>query len=441
MLIAHRIALDPNNAQATYFARASGVARFAYNWALAEWKRQYEARRLDLSLPAPSEVTLRRQLNAVKRETFPWMFDVTKCAAQEAIIDLGTAFRAFFEKRGSYPRFKKHGQRDGFCAANETGTFRCDGRRVKLPKIGWVRMREAVRFSGVLKRVTVSREAGRWFASILVETDGVKQVDQPREAVGVDLGVATLATLSRGEPVAGPKAQKTLLKRLRRSNKALARKRQLSSNWRKAKRRLARLHARIANIRRDATHKTTTMLAKTYRRIGVEDLNVRGMAANHCLARSIMDGGFFEFRRQLEYKARFYGATLVVVGRWFPSSKTCSCCGSVKTELALSQRTFHCGDCGYEAPRDLNAARNLEKLARSSRAMNVAAPQGVDSLNACREARSGAVRKSRVKRASTKQEPDSKGEIRLDRRASARKVLHSHGLSLSGTAPRKSSAL
>ena len=151
---------------------------------------------------------------------------------------------------------------------------------------------------------------------------------------------------------------------------------------------------RVANIRRDATHKATTMLAKTYRRIGIEDLNVRGMVRNRRLARSIMDGAFGEFRHQLEYKARFYGATVVVADRWFPSSKTCSCCGSVKAELALSQRLFHCDDCGYEAGRDYNAARNLEKLAASF------------AVSACGEERSGVGHKPRVKRASVKQEPD-----------------------------------
>ncbi|MCI0676999.1 MAG: transposase [Phycisphaerales bacterium] len=396
MFIAHRIALDPTNAQRTYFVRASGVARFAYNWALAEWKKQYEAAKADSGLPKPSWVSLSRQLNAIKREQFPWMFDVTARAAEDAIIDLGMGFRSFFEKRGGYPRFKKKGARDSFCAASAGSRFRVDGKKIKLPVVGWVRMREAVRFTGKLKRATVSREADRWFVSVLVETDDIKPVEQPCAAVGVDLGVATLATLSTGEAIVGPKAHKTLLKRLRRADRALSRKRKGSANRRKARAKLARLHSRIANIRRDATHKATTMLTKTYRSIGIEDLNVRGMARNRHLARSIKDAGFFEFRRQLTYKARFYGATVVVANRWFPSSKTCSCCGSVKAELALSKRIFQCDECGYEIDRDLNAARNLERLAASS------------AVSACGEERSGAVRKPRVKRASVKQEQDNK---------------------------------
>lgn len=393
MFLAHKIALDPNAAQRLYLARASGTARFAYNWALGEWKKQYAAG------DKPSDISLRKQLNAIKREQFPWMFDVTKCAVQEAIIDLGAAFRAFFEKRGKYPRFKNKDDRASFCAANAAGMFRADGRKIKLPVVGWVRMRESVRFSGPLKRATVSCEAGRWFVSLMVETDDVRPVEQPCDAVGVDLGVKALAMLSTGESVEGPKAHKAALKRLRRANKALARKRRGSANFRKAKRRLARIHARVAAIRKDATHKLTTRLAKTYRVIGIEDLNVKGMAANRCLSRAVMDGGFFEFRRQLDYKARLYGSRIVVADRWFPSSKTCSCCGVVKPTLALSQRTFNCDDCGFEADRDVNAAMNLAQMAASS-----AAP-------ACGEERSGAARKSRVKRASAKQEetPDALG--------------------------------
>jgi putative transposase len=389
MLLAHKIALDPSAKQRVYFARAAGTARFSFNWALAEWQKQYKAG------GKPSEISLRRQFNALKREQFPWVYDVTKAAVQEAIIDLGTAFRAFFEKRGRYPRFKKKSGRASFCAANEAGTFRTDGKRIKLPVIGWIRMREEVRFTGPLKRATVSCEAGRWFVSLMIDTTDVQPVMQPEAVVGVDLGVTTLATLSTGEAITGPKAHKELLGRLRRSNKALARKRRGSQNFKKAKARLARLHGRIANIRKDSTHKLTTRLTKTYRVIGIEDLNVRGMAANRCLARSIMDGGFFELRRQLTYKAKLYGSQIVVAGRFEPSSKTCSCCGVIKDTLALAERTFRCDDCGFEAGRDVNAALNLARIAASS------------AVTACGENRSGPARKSRVKRSPVKQEENT----------------------------------
>ena len=406
MLIAHRIALDPTNVQRSYFLRASGVARFSWNWALAQWRRQYEARQADPSVPAPTDAALRRDLNRRKRAEFPWMYDVTKCASQEAVIDLGMAFRAFFAKRARYPRFKRRDGRARFCAANEAGTFRVQGRRLRLPVVGWVRMREELRFFGVPKRVTVSREADRWFASVAVDTEDVQPVEQPGDAVGVDLGVKTLAVLSSGENIPGPKAHRRLLGALRWRSRALSRKRKGSANRRKAKARLARLHARIANIRRDATHKATTRIARGWRRIVVEDLNVRGMAANRPLARSIMDGAFHEFRRQLDYKATMYGATVIVADRWYPSSRTCSCCGSVLAELDLSQRIYRCTCCALEIDRDLNAARNLEQLAASS------------AVTACGGTRSGAaaartprVRTGRVKRVPAKQEPDGKPRI------------------------------
>jgi putative transposase len=204
--------------------------------------------------------------------------------------------------------------------------------------------------------------------------------------------VTTLATLSTGEAIEGPKSHKMALKRLRRANKAMARKRRGSANARKAKARLGRLHRRIGVIRRDVTHKLTTRLTKTYAVIGIEDLNVRGMVRNHCLARAVSDGGFHEFRRQIEYKARLYGARVVLADRWYPSSKSCSCCGVIKETLDLAERMFRCTDCGFEAGRDVNAALNLAGMAASS------------AVSACGEARSGVSRKARVKRASVKQE-------------------------------------
>ena len=218
---------------------------------------------------------------------------------------------------------------------------------------------------------------------------------QPEPAVGIDLGVTTLATLSTGETIEGPKSRKAALTRLRRANKAMARKRRGSRNAKMAKARLARLHHRVAAIRRDATHKLTTRVTKTYAVIGIEDPNVRGMVRNRHLARAVSDGGIHEFRRQIEYKARLYGARVVVAGRWYPSSKTCSCCGVIKETLALAERTFHSTDCRFEAGRDVNAALNLAAMAASS------------AVSARGEARSGVVRKVRVKRASVKQEENT----------------------------------
>ena len=391
MIIAHKIALDPNNAQATYFARACGVARFAYNWALDEWQRQYEAWKADNSRPKPSQAALRRQLNAIKREQFPWMLEVTKCAPQMAIIQLGEAFKNFFAGRARYPQFRKKGVHDRFTLTNDQ--FDIDGRRIRIPNLGWVRMREPLRFAGKIMSATISRVADRWFVSIAVDTeDPPKRKAENQGAVGVDLGVSALATLSTGEIITGPKPHKALLDRLRRLSRSLSRKQKGSRNRQKAKAKLAKLHARIANIRSDALHKLTTDLTRRFHTIGIEDLNVRGMVRNRHLARSIADMGFFEFRRQLEYKAEMRGGQVVVADRWFPSSRTCSACGSVQQDMPLSVRQWICPDCGACHDRDLNAARNLATYAASS------------AVSACGEEGSGCGRTTAAKPASVKQE-------------------------------------
>ena len=395
MIIAHKIALDPNNAQATYFARAAGTARFAYNWALAEWQRQYAAWKQDNSLPKPSQAALRRQLNAIKREQFPWMLEVTKNAPQMAIIQLGEAFKNFFAGRAKYPKFRKKGVHDRFTLTNDQ--FSIDGSCIRIPHLGWVRMRESLRFAGKIMSATISRVADRWFVSITVDTeDPPKSRAENQGAVGVDLGVAALATLSTGETITGPKPHKALLDRLRRLSRSLSRKQKGSSNRRKAKAKLARLHARIANIRSDALHKLTTEITRRFHTIGIEDLNVRGMAKNRHLARSIADMGFFEFRRQLEYKATMRGGVVAVADRWFASSKTCSACGSVQEAMPLSVRQWICPDCGTRHDRDLNAAINLKNMAVSS------------TVSACGEEGAGRARKSTVKPASQKQEASSR---------------------------------
>lgn len=396
MLIAHRIALDPNNVQATYFARAAGTARFAYNWALAEWQRQYEAWKLDSSQPKPSQAALRRQLNAMKREQFPWMLEVTKNAPQMAIIQLGDAFKNFFAGRARYPQFRKKGVHDRFTLTNDQ--FSIDGCRIRIPNLGWVRMRESLRFAGKIMSTTVSRVADRWFVSIAVDTQDDSHLPQAENqgAVGVDLGVSALATLSTGETISGPKPHKALLSRLQRLSRSLSRKQKGSANRKKAKSKLAKLHARIAAIRSDALHQLTTNLTRRFHTIGIEDLNVRGMVKNRHLARSVADMGFFEFRRQLEYKAAMRGGQIVVADRFYPSSKTCSDCGHRLEALPLAVREWTCPACGTRHDRDMNAAINLKNMAVSS------------TVSACGEEGAGRCRKTAVKPASVKQEANSR---------------------------------
>ena len=366
MLIAHRIALDPNNVQATYLARASGTARFAYNWALAEWKRQYEAWKADNALPKPSQAALRRQLNAMKREQYPWMLEVTKNAPQMAIIQLGQAFQNFFAGRARYPQFRRKGVHDRFTLSNDQ--FSLDGSRIRIPNLGWVRMRETLRFTGKIMSATISRMADCWFASITVDTPDTSHLPQAENqgVCSVDLGVSALAAISTGEKVIGPKAHTALLGRLRRLSRSLSRKEKGSANRNKAKAKLAKLHVRIASIRSDALHQLTTDLTRRFHTIGIEDLYVRGMMKNRHLARSIADMSFFEFRRQLEYKADMRGGQVVVADRWFASSKTCSACGHKLESLPLPVRNWTCPDCGTSHDRDINAAINLSINAVSS---------------------------------------------------------------------------
>ena len=395
MLAAHRIRLDPNNTQSTYLARAAGIARFAYNWALSEWQKQYEACKADPMLPRPSEAALRRQLNSIKREHYPWMLVVTKNAPQMAIMQLGRAFENFFTGRARYPRLRRKGQDDRFTLTNEQ--FRIEGRYIRIPKLGWVRMREALRFAGKVVSASVARVADRWYASITVDTSDppVPPADN-QGAVGVDLGITALATLSTGETFQGPKALRTLLTRLRRLSRALARKVKGSRNRVRAKLRLARLHARIANIRRDSLHKLSTSITRRFHTIGIEDLNVKGMLGNRHLARAIADMGFYELRRQLEYKATWRGGHFVLVDRWFPSSKLCSCCAYRLESLGLNMRHWTCPGCGSLNDRDVNAAINLRNVAVSSTA------------SACGGDGPGSARARRVKPAPAKQESNGK---------------------------------
>ena len=246
--------------------------------------------------------------------------------------------------------------------------FRVEGRRIRVPLLGWVRMRESVRFDGKILSATVSRVADRWFVSFAVDVPDTSHLPpaENQGTVGVDLGVAALATLSTGESVPGPKAHTALLKRLRCLSRSLSRKQKGSANREQARRKLARLHARIANIRADAMHKFTSDLTRRFHTIGIEDLNVRGMMANRHLSRAIGDMSFHELRRQLEYKVEMRGGLITVADRWFPSSKTCSECGARNERLSLSVRQWTCSGCGERHDRDVNAAINLKNYAVSS---------------------------------------------------------------------------
>lgn len=360
MLISHKIQLSPNNKQATYFAKSCGVARFAYNWGLNEWTAQYKAGL------KPSEGALRRQLNSIKSKEFPWMLEVTKNAPQMAIIHLGKAFKRFFKGISKYPQFKKKGFHDNFSLTNDQ--FKIFENKIKIPHIGWVKLCESLRFFGKIMSATISRIADKWFVSLTIDTNLTQSAHENQGVVGVDLGVKTLATLSNGEEFEGPKPHQILLSRIKRFSRSLSRKIKGSKNRLKAKQKLAKLHAKIANIRLDTLHKLTTSIVNKFSTVVIEDLNVKGMLKNRRLSRAIADMGFYEFRRQLTYKLHIRNGKLIVADRFFASSKLCSCCGFKNEALSLADRAWTCTMCNKLHQRDINAAFNLKNLAASSAA-------------------------------------------------------------------------
>jgi len=355
VILSHKIELDTTYKQRHYFASAAGCARFVWNQALAEWDRQYQAG------GKPSGMKLKKEFNATKYERFPWMEDIHRDAHAAPFANLDKAFRAFFKGTSARPTFKKKGKsRDGFAVANDK--FRVDGEAVVLPRIGRVRMTESLRLEGKIMGAVVSRTAGRWFIAIQVDVGAYTKPRCSDGIVGVDLGVKVAATLSTGEQLQGPKPLKSALKKLAKANRELSRRQKGSKNRQKTKAKLAKIHYRISNIRKDWLQKLTTRLCHENQVVAIESLNVAGMVKNRRLARSISDIGFGEFSRQMQYKSPIYGTELVVADRWYPSSKTCSICGCIKADLTLKDRVYHCKACSSSIDRDLNAALNLRAL-------------------------------------------------------------------------------
>src|SRR6266571_4164270 len=353
MIKAHKIRLHPTPEQANYFARAAGVARFVWNWALAEWNRQYEAGE------KPTALSLKKQFNEIRRGQFPWTWEVTKNASDQPFLDLGKAFTAFFEGHARRPRFKskKRSKASFYLAIDQ---FELGDHRVWIPKLGWVNMAENLRFKGKVTGARITRMAEWWFVSIQVEI--ADETFHPRtSAVGIDVGLNRLATLSTSEGFENQAFLKTTLKKLRQANKRLHRRKPGSKNREKARRQVARLHYRVTCMRDDVLHKLTTRLANCYGLIGIEDLNLKGLLKNRKLARSFSDAALGKLLDLLTSKVEQRGGQVIKVGRFFPSSKTCHSCGWKWEDMELSDRIFHCQNngCAYyqvAQDRDHNAA-------------------------------------------------------------------------------------
>ncbi len=405
---AYRFALDPTPAQERMLCSHAGAARFAWNWGLARCQERYQAEGRWYSA-----IDLHKLWNAQKKAdpALAWWSENSKCAYQESFRDLDRALQDFSKSRKGqrkgrrlgFARFKKRGKcRDSFRFGS--GVMRCSRATVTLPRLGTIRTHEPTRKlarklengGARILSATVSRTAQRWFVCFAVEAERAipERHARPGSVIGVDLGVKTLFTgvdhAGNVITVDGPNALRASLRHLRRASRAHSRTAKGSANRAKSAIRLARVHARVANVRADALHKATTELATRYETVVAEDLNVAGMTRNRRLARAVADQGFGQARRMLGYKTTWNGGHLVLAGRWFPSSKTCSGCGAVKAKLPLSERTYRC-DCGLVTGRDVNAAANLLNLAAS----------GAESINAC----GGTVRPGPAGRVPVKQEP------------------------------------
>jgi putative transposase len=399
MLTAHKIELAPNDEHVDYFRRACGTDRFTWNWALAAWNRQYA------SGMKPTAMNLKKQFNAVKYAEYPWLKEIHRDAHADAFARLGKAWARFFNdlRKGEQahpPVFKRKGRcTDSFYVANDKVTL--GEHFVKLPVLGAVMLKESPRFGGRVLGATVIREGTRWFLSVQIDVSVSLLTPKPRrDVIGVDLNVAEVVC-SDGTRYKTPRPLKAMTRRVTLRNRSVSRKVEAakaslglkgralakgtrlpqSNNQLKASQMLSSTHYRVGCIRRDFQHKTTTDIARKTHAAVVENLSVKGMTAaargsvekpgkrvrqKAGLNRAVLDIGFYELRRQLEYKLKRLDREIHVANRFFPSSKRCSCCGGINKDLTLKVRTWPCATCGAVHDRDDNAARNLELWATDS---------------------------------------------------------------------------
>ena len=344
--------LRPNRAQISWFYQQCGYAKFAYNSALSDFKA-------DTRL---SMYNLNKRFNK-KKKAFDWTQAQDQRAAMYAVHHLGRAIENWKDKRAKFPKFKKRGCRH--CYTTDEQSVKAEGKRIKLPKIGWIRTFEELRFIDKIVSVTISRTAHRWFASISVEVENTEVVDiSTHPTIGIDVGINTLATLDNGTKYHNPRPLKRYERKLAREQRTLSRKVFLSQNWYKQKRVVERVHYRIACIREDAHHKATTEIVNMgTRTIGIETLSVTNLLKNRNLAKALSDSALGGFLEKLRTKAEVLGIPIIQADRFFASSKTCSRCGQTKDDLVLSDRRYHCQNCGTFIDRDENAAINLKHVA------------------------------------------------------------------------------
>ena len=377
----YKIKIEPNQKQIGLFIQHSGVSRHAYNQGLAYCNELFKK-----GVKTPSAIDLHKWLVRTVKKENAWYYNSSKCSPQQALRDLQNAFKNFhrLQKTSKYglvqtkiikgikittlqglPVFKKKNVKDSFYLE---GSLQIKDNYIKLPVIGWIKLAEKIKVDAI-KSCTISRKAENWFISFTSEYTP-NYTNKKFNTVGVDLGVKTLATLSNGEVFENLKPYKNAKKKLRNKQKEVSRRfiknaKNQSNNYKKSILKLCKTHISVADIRKDGLHKLTTYLAKNFETVVIEDLKVNSMTKNHNLASAILDIGMFEFKRQLLYKKEWYGGSVILANTYFPSSKLCSCCGSKKEVLKLSEREYVCTECSSVMDRDFNASKNLEKLAVS----------------------------------------------------------------------------
>ena len=367
---AYKTQLDPTPAQVQAFILQSDVTRFVFNWALGKRQEHYKETGKQLSA-----VELIKEFRAVRkvRDDLAWTAEASSRAEESALRRLDAAYKNFFEKRTKFPRFKRW--RDGIVPFSywSLKPEHVQERAIRLQGIGWVRLQEAgylPQAGAKINSATVSERIGKWFVSLQVEEE-VADTVPTGETLGVDAGVSRLATVSDGRVYEAPKALYAVERKLAHLQRKLCRQVKGSAGREETKARIAKLHYRIANLRKSMIHEASADILSRHgeaqdqpERVGVEGLNVKGMMANHCLAKAVGDASMGELLRQIGYKAAWQGTAVVTADQWFPSSSTCSRCGWKVAELSLGQRVFRCAQCGLEVDRDYNAAVNLAKLAQ-----------------------------------------------------------------------------